>query len=621
MYKQYRMALIFPVSSAGNRDSFPEPLHWWDLDDDEVWSDDGSNSWDPMTERKMNNKGIDVILAGGPNGQDVSNGYARSKGVVKYDQVWDGSSNSISHFGWFRRTSDPGAGQWFTSWHGAGTGGVVPATGDNMMWTLNTSSATNGQLRHAIWDADGNRSYFAKNNAITNLVWYHLGFTFDGETKEHKLYLNGVLIGSTVASQIGDLNTTEPAHFAIGLLASSLSSTGAFHNGQAAMVGTWDTVLTEDQIKVLLNNGAGRQYGDFVAPSYQATANDTVFYRDGEPMILMQNNTSFRAFAYNIIHEMQIGALVTAIPTSAFRYLNNVRGDLFIPSSVLTIGNYAFENTSGTPFIDGTLSLPEGLVSIGQNAFRGCRFNGDVVIPNSITVIPANMMMSAGNNGNKLVLGNAITSIGDQAFEYSHFGRIDLHTPVAPTYTYKTFRNMSNSDGELHVPSNAVGYDNVVPTYRTIVYDLPAQSYRKSNNDFTSNTSGIQTLSRSSALSSSFEIWKAYNNTITDNWLTTSLPSWQKIDFGQAESISKIVYNVRNDGGGVQSPQSYIIESSDDDITWTTRSTVTDGPRDANNDIVHELDTPANARYWRMTVSAGHGENRIGLDKMEWHGY
>ena len=611
------MSLKFPLSLAGKRGGgFPEPLHWWDLDDDDVWSDDGSNSWDPMTETKMNGQGISVKATGGPNGQDVANGFARYKGVIKQNQVWDGSGNSISHFGWFRRTRDPGAGQWFTSWHGAGSGGVAPTTGDNMMWTLNASGATQGQLRHAIWDAAGNRSYFSRSKVITNDVWYHLGFTFDGETKEHKLYLNGVVIASTIASHLGDLNTTDPAHFAIGLLASSLTSTGAFHQGQAAMVGIWDTVLTEDQIKVLLNNGAGRQYGDFVAPSYEPTANDTVFYRDGEPIILMQNNTGFKAFAYNIIHEMQIGALVTYIPTSAFRHLSNVRGDLFIPSSVLTIGNYAFENCTG---INGTLTLHEGLQSVGVNAFKGNGFVGDIVIPNSLTSIPNSMLQGAGSGGNKLVLGNAITSIGDQAFEYSLIGRIDLHTPVAPTYTLKTFRNMSQSDGELHVPSNAVGYDNVVPTYRTIVYDLPAQSYRKSNNDFTSNTSGIQTLYRSSALALGFEIWKAYNT--SGQWLTTGLPSWQKIDFGQAENISKIVYNVRNDGNGVQSPQSYIIESSDDDVNWTTRSTVTDGPREQNNDIVHELDTPATARYWRMTVSTGHGENRIGLEKMEWHGY
>ena len=610
------MSLNFPISLAGKRGGFPEPLHWWDLDDDEVWSDDGSNSWDPMSERKYNNHGLSVLASGGPNGQDVSNGYGRSKGVVKYNQVWDGSSNSISHFCWIRRTADPGAGQWFTSWHGAGSGGVVPTTGDNMMWTLNASGATFGQLRHAIWDTDGNRSYYAKSNAITNNVWYHLGFTFDAETKEHNLYMNGVLIGTKIASHIGDLNTTDLAHFAIGLIASSMTSTGAFHQGQIAMVGTWDTVLTDEQIKTLVNNGAGRKYGEFEGASYEPTINDTVLYRDGNPMILMRNNTSIPRFAYNVFEEIQIGAQCTNIASQAFRNLSKVTGDIFVPSSVLTIGSYAFENCTN---INGQLTLHEGLQSIGVNAFRGNKFVGDIVIPNSITDIPASMLQSAGSGGNKLVLGNAITNIGDQAFEYSKIARIDLHTPVAPTYTYKTFRNMSLSDGNLHVPSNAIGYDNVVPTYRTIVYDLPAQTYRKSNNDFTSNTSGIQTLSRSSALSSTFEIWNAYNP--TKNWLTTSLPSWQKIDFGQAENISKIIYNVRNDSAGVQSPQSYIIESSDDDVNWTTRSTVTDGPREQNSDVVHELDTPATARYWRMTVSSSYGENRIGLDKMEWHGY
>tara|TARA_R110000772_G_scaffold257540_1_gene374442 strand:- start:58 stop:564 length:507 start_codon:yes stop_codon:yes gene_type:complete len=142
---------------------------------------------------------------------------------------------------------------------------------------------------------------------------------------------------------------------------------------------------------------------------------------------------------------------------------------------------------------------------------------------------------------------------------------------------------------------------------------------RRSNNNFTSLTSGIQTLSRSSALGATLEIWKAFDNNTGTAWLTTGgLPVWMKIDFGQDQTIYSIMYNVRNDTGGIQSPKNFTIESSDDNINWTLRSTAVDAPRDQDNNLVHDLDEPATARYWRFTCTASYGENRIGLNIMEW---
>jgi len=72
----------------------------------------------------------------------------------------------------------------------------------------------------------------------------------------------------------------------------------------------------------------------------------------------------------------------------------------------------------------------------------------------------------------------------------------------------------------------------------------------------------------------------------------------------------------------VQAPKGYVIQSSDDDVAWTTRSTVTDGAKDQNNDITHDFDDQsASARYWRIYCTVGNGENRIGLEKLEWFGY
>ena len=95
---------------------------------------------------------------------------------------------------------------------------------------------------------------------------------------------------------------------------------------------------------------------------------------------------------------------MTNIPNYAFRNSSNMTGDLIIPNSVISMGKYAFANSSGHNVFtgknltsipnytfagstfNGTLLFGDALVSIGERAFSDCNsFTGDLVIPNAVT--------------------------------------------------------------------------------------------------------------------------------------------------------------------------------------------------------------------------------------------
>ena len=91
-------------------------------------------------------------------------------------------------------------------------------------------------------------------------------------------------------------------------------------------------------------------------------------------------------------------------------------GSLIIPSSVTTIGNYAFSGCTG---LTGNLTIPGSVVSIGNSAFSDCTgFTGSLTLPNLITSIGDWAFYGcSGLNGSLLIPGSVI-SIGNSAFRF-----------------------------------------------------------------------------------------------------------------------------------------------------------------------------------------------------------
>ena len=80
--------------------------------------------------------------------------------------------------------------------------------------------------------------------------------------------------------------------------------------------------------------------------------------------------------------EQYQGRKVTQIVENGFKDCKALR-EISIPSSVLTIGDFAFWGCSSLTGI----VIPEGVTSIGNSVFRGCTSLTSVVIPNSVTNI------------------------------------------------------------------------------------------------------------------------------------------------------------------------------------------------------------------------------------------
>lgn len=135
-----------------------------------------------------------------------------------------------------------------------------------------------------------------------------------------------------------------------------------------------------------------------------------------------------------------IPSTVTIIGENAFFSCKGFTGNLVIPNSVTVIGPWAFYNCNGfngtltlsdnlerigdntfgyCDGLTGTLVIPGTVTAIGASAFYGCYGFGDLVLPNSIAVIPEKAFSRCGGLKNNVVIPASVKEIGSQAFAYS----------------------------------------------------------------------------------------------------------------------------------------------------------------------------------------------------------
>ena len=146
---------------------------------------------------------------------------------------------------------------------------------------------------------------------------------------------------------------------------------------------------------------------------------------------------------------LDIGLNVTSIGSQAFLNSSALEGFLTIPGNVNTIGDEAFEGTS----FNGELIIEEGVKSIGDSAFRDTNFTGSLTIPNSVTGIENRAFKDCNGLNGSLTIESTAATIGDEAFLRCSSLTGDLLITNASGIGSNSFASCSNINGILSIPN------------------------------------------------------------------------------------------------------------------------------------------------------------------------
>lgn len=104
------------------------------------------------------------------------------------------------------------------------------------------------------------------------------------------------------------------------------------------------------------------------------------------------------------------GYQITAIDTNVFKAKNTLES-VTLPDGVTSIGNYAFMNCAKLE----SITLPYGLKTINYGAFNGCAKLTSLVLPNTVTTLGTNCFKNC-TSLETIVLPNSMTAIGNGVF-------------------------------------------------------------------------------------------------------------------------------------------------------------------------------------------------------------
>jgi hypothetical protein len=103
-------------------------------------------------------------------------------------------------------------------------------------------------------------------------------------------------------------------------------------------------------------------------------------------------------------------------------------GSYTIPNSVITIGDDAFQDCSGLT----NVTIPNSVTSIGRSAFYDCTKLTSIIIPNSVETIGGSAFLGCTGLTGTLTIPNSVTSIGEMAF-YKCTGLTEIIIPNSVT--------------------------------------------------------------------------------------------------------------------------------------------------------------------------------------------
>ena len=160
------------------------------------------------------------------------------------------------------------------------------------------------------------------------------------------------------------------------------------------------------------NDGNGNAITRIALPN----GGDTIFDGLESSNIIIQEGITIiekRAFMYcDSITSLTLPEGLISIGESAFWRCTNISGTLNLPNSLESIGQSAFSNCES---LTGELIIPEKITAIENGAFTGCEGIASLILPSGLKSIGRMSFANTGLTGS-LILPNTIKNIGEQAF-------------------------------------------------------------------------------------------------------------------------------------------------------------------------------------------------------------
>lgn len=200
---------------------------------------------------------------------------------------------------------------------------------------------------------------------------------------------------------------------------------------------------------------------------------------------------------------------VTRIGHYAFFYCTSL-ASITIPDSVTSIGDSAFSTCTSLTSItvdennktysnneDGVLfnkdkttlilypignerttyTIPDGVTSIGNDAFQGCTSLTSIIIPDSVTSIGNDAFYECSSLTN-ITIGNSVTSIGDHAFNFcTSLTNITIPDSVTSigNYAFSSCKSLTS----ITIPDSVTSIDELVFEWCTSLISITVDENNK----------------------------------------------------------------------------------------------------------------------------------------------
>jgi len=247
--------IINPYRFAAAGGGVTLPLHWWDLDDDNTWADQGTGAWANLTEESTASAPSTTTITTttstvGTVSRTVCDlGSPFPHRLTGGSHAWDGASDNISYSIWAYLDNHSSTANSYIQWRNAGFPRIA---GFN---TYTNNSGSDDINYSQLWDAGNDQVNAFDPTTIATGQWYHFAFTWDGTTM--RLYTDGTEVDTGTNASVGALSTSSMP-FKIGGLTDASNN----HDGLLAMAGIWDVALSTDEIAALYASGDGANYSE-----------------------------------------------------------------------------------------------------------------------------------------------------------------------------------------------------------------------------------------------------------------------------------------------------------------------------------------------------------------------